>query len=128
MWGLARAFAERIGIPSGGRCLATEVAWRVVLIVQAHKQEAEMILQQAMLQATIAGTTQQGYDAVVRAFRLYRESMYPWMERLREEMEAELKKKVEEFSSRGAVTVSPMGKRVASNDRSGLSAMRIPAR
>jgi len=128
MWGLARAFSRRIGIPPGGRCLVSEVAWRVVLIVQAYEQEAEMTLEQAKLQAVIAGTTQQGYDSVVRAFRMYRESMFPWMESLREEAEADIRAKVEAFSARGAVTVTPVGKGAAANDKSGLSALRVQPR
>lgn len=106
-WSAARIFARAIGLPPGGESLTAEAAWRVVMIVQAYEEASEVMWRQAMVQAIISGGTQEGFDSVARAFRLYRETANPWLEVEREKEEERLRKKVAEFV-RHRITVKPI--------------------
>lgn len=107
VWAAAQVFAKSIGLPPGGNCPAAEAAWRVILTVRAYEDAAELQWRQALLQATISGNNAEGFDAVTRAFRRYRETVLPWLESQREIEEAELKRRYAEFSKH-LVSIKPL--------------------
>lgn len=107
VWAAAQIFAKTIGLPPGGNCPAAEAAWRVILTVRAYEEAAELQWRQAQLQAIVSGNSQEGFEAVTRAFRRYRETALPWLEVQREKEEAELKRRFTEFSKH-LVSIKPL--------------------
>lgn len=108
-WALARTFADRIGIPPGGRCLTSEAAWRVILIARVYEEAAEVAWRQALVQAVVSGGTSEGFEIVSKAFRRYRETLLPWVGKEREEEERRLMGMVEKMS-KYQLQVSPLKK------------------
>jgi len=107
VWAAAQVFAKTIGLPPGGNCPAAEAAWRVILTVRAYEEASELQWRQAQLQAIIAGNSPDGFDAVTRAFRRYRETALPWLGPQREKEEAELRRRFAEFSKH-LVSIKPL--------------------
>lgn len=108
-WAAAQIFAHEIGLPPGGICPASEAAWRVKLTVRAYEEAAETQWRQALVQAVISGGSPEGFDAVSRSFRKYRETAIPWMEGLREKEEMELRRRYAEISKK-AFSITPLEK------------------
>jgi hypothetical protein len=76
------------------------------MIVRMYEDAAEILWRQAQVQATIGGQTPEGFDAVSRAFRKYRETATPWLETQREKDEEELRRNVAEMARKFEVVVS----------------------
>lgn len=104
-WAAARVFASAIGLPPGGMSLTTEAAWRVVMLVRMYEESSEILWRRTQIQALVSGNSQEGFDAVARAFRLYRETATPWLEEEREKSERELRSLVTEMSKEYTVSI-----------------------
>ena len=105
-WAAAQVFAKAIGLPPGGPSLTTDAAWRVIMIVRMYEEASDILWRQALVQATVGGSTPEGFDAVSRAFRRYRETATPWLETQREKDEEELRKSVAELAKSFQVVVA----------------------
>ena len=105
-WSASQVFAKSIGLPPGGPSLTAEAAWRVVMIVRMYEEAAEILWRQAQIQSVVGGSSAEGFDAVARAFRKYRETATPWLEGMREKDEQELREHVQELSRTFQVVVS----------------------
>ena len=99
-WATASAFSERIGFPPGAASdLTTEAAWRVIVLVQAHRELAESARTRTIVQAILSGPgSTEGFEATTRAYRRYTECVTPWLETERLGFESELRRKAHEFS------------------------------
>lgn len=99
-WATASAFADRIGFPPGSPSdLTTEAAWRVIVLIQAHRELAESARTRTMVQAILSGPgSNEGFEATTRAYRRYTECVTPWLETERLDFEAELRRRAHEFS------------------------------
>ena len=92
-------FSERIGIPPNAPSLVAAAAWQIIMTVSSHREAAETLWRQALLQAVVSGgRTQESFDAVSSAFRRYRETDNPWLEKVRQAEEKIIREAVQELA------------------------------
>jgi hypothetical protein len=79
----------------------------VILLVRAYQDTSEVLWRQSLIQALLSAQAPDGFDAISRSFRTYRETAEPWLEAERTKEEADLRQHVQDFA-RYLVEVKPL--------------------
>lgn len=74
-----------------------------------------MAWHQALVQAVISGSSQDGFESVSKSFRRYRETLWPWMEMERERREKKMMQMLDVLSQY-KIEVRPLQKEGTATD------------